>query len=170
MRPSPSTSRQAIGLAATLLILGALAMPTLNAAGYQANMPAAAPPATWTTYHHDNQRSGYDAQQPTFSSITRGWASPTTVDGSVYAEPLVSGGSVFVATENDSVYSLNATTGAIQWQTNLDTPVPLSNFPCGNIDPEGITGTPVIDPTAGVIYVVALVQPSGQAPPSDVAR
>ena len=85
------------------------------------------------------------------------------MDGSVYAEPLISGGSVFVATENDSVYSLNAATGAIQWQVHLGTPVPLSSLPCGNIDPEGITGTPVIDPAAGVIYVVALVQPSGQA-------
>jgi outer membrane protein assembly factor BamB len=66
---------------------------------------------------------------------------------------------VIVATEHDSVYALDGATGAIVWQTNLGDPVPRSELECGNIDPNGITGTPVIDPTTETLYVVALVQP-----------
>jgi outer membrane protein assembly factor BamB len=33
--------------------------------------------------------------------------------------------------------------------------VPLSSLPCGNIDPLGITGTPVYDPTTGLVFAVA---------------
>jgi outer membrane protein assembly factor BamB len=34
-----------------------------------------------------------------------------------------------------------------------------SDLPCGNIDPSGITGTPVIDTAAGTVWVVAFVRP-----------
>ncbi len=47
------------------------------------------------------------------------------------------------------MYALDATTGQVQWQTNLGRPVPRSELPCGNIDPTGITSTPVVDPRAG---------------------
>src|SRR5205085_1420006 len=33
-------------------------------------------------------------------------------------------------------------------------------FGCGNIDPQGITGTPTIDTTTGIIYAVVFVQPA----------
>ena len=56
------------------------------------------------------------------------WTSPT-LDGELYGEPLVSGGQVFVATENDTVYALSATTGAVVWSTHLGTPVPSSIAP-----------------------------------------
>jgi outer membrane protein assembly factor BamB len=87
-----------------------------------------------------------------------GWKSPA-LDGEVYAEPLVYDGVVLVATENDSVYALNATSGFILWRTNLGTPMPGSALPCGDINPSGITGTPVIDPKTGTIYVVAFQTP-----------
>ena len=67
-----------------------------------------------------------------------------SVDGAVYAQPLVVGSEVIVATENDSVYALNASTGAVLWMRHLASPVP-SGLPCGNILPSGITGTPVAD-------------------------
>ena len=86
------------------------------------------------------------------------WKSPT-LDGAIYAEPLIDGGAVYVATENDSVYALNESTGQVIWRTNLGTPVPGNALPCGDIDPSGITGTPVIDPTAGEIFVVAYLYP-----------
>jgi outer membrane protein assembly factor BamB len=108
----------------------------------------------WTTYHADNNRTGYEPVA-NFTSVTPGWTSPT-LDGLVFAEPLVYGGDVFVATENNSVYALSAQTGSIVWRQNLGPPVQGSLLPCGNIEPvTGITGTPVIDPSTGMLYVVA---------------
>jgi len=93
------------------------------------------------------------------SSIHRLWTSES-LDGEVYAEPLVVGDRVLVATEHDSVYSLNIKTGSVQWKKTLGTPVPLAELSCGNIDPSGITGTPVADPAARLLYVVARIQPN----------
>lgn len=108
----------------------------------------------WTTYHGNNARTGYQ-QVANFTSVTRDWNS-TPLDGIVFAEPLVYGGDVFVATENNSVYALNAQTGGIVWRTNLGEPVISDILPCGDIEPvTGITGTPVIDPSTGTLYVVS---------------
>jgi outer membrane protein assembly factor BamB len=73
----------------------------------------------------------------------------------VYAEPLAVDGHVLVATENDTLYALDARTGQVQWRTSVGTPVPQSALPCGNIDPLGITGTPVYDPRTGLVFAVA---------------
>jgi hypothetical protein len=45
------------------------------------------------------------------------------------------------------------------WRTNIGEPVPRSYLPCGNIDPTGITGTPAIDRSSGLLYAVAFVLP-----------
>jgi len=106
----------------------------------------------WTTYHQDNLRAG-TLPSTNITTVRPQWASPSALDGQIYAEPLVCGDSVFVATENDSVYAINATTGATLWRTHLGTPIAGSSLPCGDIDPSGITGTPVIDvvTTAGTV-------------------
>ena len=109
-------------------------------------------PGDWTTYHGDNSRSGDAASS--VSSARTDWESHG-LDGAVYAEPVLCGGSLIVATENDTVYSLNSTTGAVLWKAHLGTPLQGSALPCGDIDPSGITGTPVIDQKTGVAYVVA---------------
>jgi outer membrane protein assembly factor BamB len=86
---------------------------------------------------------------------SRAWTSPT-LDGQIYGEPLVYGGAVYIATENDTVDALSASTGSLLWSTHLATPVPASTLSCGNITPTvGITGTPVIDPSRHEIFVVA---------------
>ncbi len=83
------------------------------------------------------------------------WTSPT-LDGELYGEPLVSGGRVYVATENDTVDALSGITGAVLWSSHLGTPVPSGSLPCGDIAPTvGITGTPVIDEARGELFVVA---------------
>jgi outer membrane protein assembly factor BamB len=109
--------------------------------------------ADWTTYHNDNSRAGYVADAPDPGRLTRAWN--VSLDGAVYAEPLVIGGHVLVATENDSLYSLDAGTGKVLWRTNVGTPMPLSQLPCGNIDPLGITGTPVYDPATNLVFAIA---------------
>ena len=75
------------------------------------------------------------------------------MDGAVYAQPLVVGSTVIIATENDTVYALNAATGAVRWSRHLASPVP-SGLPCGNVDPSGITGTPVADAATGRLWLV----------------
>ena len=107
----------------------------------------------WTTYHHDNTRAGYAAHMIDPQHFTASWN--TKLDGAVYGEPLVVGGHVLVATENDTLYALNAQTGQIMWHTNVGTPVAQADLPCGNIFPLGITGTPVYDPATGLVFAVA---------------
>jgi outer membrane protein assembly factor BamB len=112
----------------------------------------------WPTYHRDALRTGVEPNGPTPSSLRRVWESPG-LDGLVYAEPLFVGNQVFVATEHNNVYALDATTGKVQWQKHLGDPVPQSQLPCGNIDPTGITSTPVADTGRGVLYVVPFTMP-----------
>jgi len=116
------------------------------------------PPVTaadWTMYHRDSARRGYVADASDPRQLTQAWHA--ALEGGVYAEPLVVNGHVIVATEADTLYSLDAHTGQVQWHTHVGSPVALSQLPCGNIDPLGITGTPVYDPASGLVFAVAEV-------------
>lgn len=106
-------------------------------------------------YHRDAQRTGYSAATPDPQRLTKTWS--RNLDGAVYAEPLVVGNRVIVATEGDSLYALDPATGNVLWRTNVGSPVRLSSLPCGDIDPLGITGTPVYDPATGLVFAVAEV-------------
>jgi outer membrane protein assembly factor BamB len=115
----------------------------------------AQPQATtdWPTYQHDSQRSGVASGAYDPTNANQLWET-APLDEQIYAQPIVVGSSVFVATENNTVYALDAATGSVIWSQHLGDPVPRSTLPCGNIDPTGITGTPVADPTAGLLYAV----------------
>ncbi len=145
-------------------ILPPTAAPTALSATLppRAATPSAAPatiapstPADWTTYHRDNTRTGYVPNLADPQRLAVAWN--TALDGAVYAEPLVVGGHLLVATEGNSVYSLDASTGKIEWRTNIGEPVSRSALECGNIDPLGITGTPVYDSATGLLFAVAEV-------------
>ena len=79
--------------------------------------------------------------------------------GHLYAQPLYwqPAGMLIVATEDDTVHAFDAISGNEIWKRILGPPVPLSTQPCGNIDPLGITGTPVIDAATQTIYLDAMV-------------
>ena len=83
--------------------------------------------------------------------------------GHLYAQPLYwqppgsASGMLIVATENDEVHAIDARSGNQVWTRSLGRPVPLSTQPCGNIDPLGITGTPVIDEATQAVYLDAMV-------------
>lgn len=111
----------------------------------------------WPTYHKDLARTGFD--RVTVKSPDTLWESEK-LDGDVYAEPLIVGNQVFIATEQNSVYSFDLATGKRLWRASLGTPVAISQLGCGDIDPSGTTSTPVADPPAGRLYVVARVQPN----------
>ena len=86
--------------------------------------------------------------------------------GHVYAQPLFwrtpgsTSGRLLVATEDNNVYALDAITGSQIWTRSLGKPVPRSALRCGNIDPLGVTGTPVIDEATQSVYLDAAIADS----------
>ena len=76
------------------------------------------------------------------------------LDAAVYASPIVAHGITIVATENNTVYALDES-GRQLWRVHLGDPARRADLPCGNIDPSGITGTPIYDPSTGSVFVVA---------------
>jgi outer membrane protein assembly factor BamB len=153
----------------TALCLVAMGAPACSSGGPAVTSPSgstSSPPTTqlalpsrsapdWPTYMGDAARTGIGPASPAASTPHRTWTA--TVDGDVYGQPLVAGSSVIAATEQNNVYSLDAATGAVRWRAHLGTPVPLSQLQCGNIDPNGITSTPVVDTATGTIYAVAML-------------
>src|SRR5215469_942713 len=111
------------------------------------------PAAAWPTFGRDFARSGVAAGVAAPGPLNVSWR--VRLDGAVYGQPLLVGDLVVAATENDSIYGLDQATGRVAWRTHVGTPVPLADLPCGNIDPLGITGTPVYDPASGLVYAVA---------------
>ena len=114
---------------------------------------ASHPDAAWPTYGRDFARTGVAASVATAGAPRVSWRAH--LDGAVYGQPLLVGTLVIAATENDSIYALDASTGRLLWRTHVGTPVPLADLPCGDIDPLGITGTPVYDASNGLVYAVA---------------
>jgi hypothetical protein len=152
----PSLSK-CLGLAAALA-LGALAAQAENV----------------VTYHNTPDRAGAYVV-PGLTKAAAAGLHPDTgfhavVTGNVYAQPLYwqpspsKTGLLIVATGSNLVYGLNANNGVVVWQRKLPAPAPRSALPCGNLDPEGITGTPVIDPATGTLYLDAQVLAPGNVP------
>src|SRR5438874_7172318 len=96
------------------------------------------------------------------AGLTRDLNFDGTISGNVYGQPLYieggpSGPMIIAVTESNNVYALNATTGTVIWQrTDLGPPV-TSGLPCGNINPAGITGTPVVDLASRRLFFDALI-------------
>jgi outer membrane protein assembly factor BamB len=149
--PSPSSSPPS-SAASTIAAPSASPSATASATGSATGSAAL---TGWTTYHGDDARSGFVAVTAPVSALRV--VHSTRLDGAVYAQPVVAPGPqgqvTIAVTENDSVYALRD--GRTVWSTHLGSPVPRSALPCGNIDPLGITGTPVVDAAAGVVYVAA---------------
>src|ERR1700722_2221079 len=134
------------------------------------------------TYHNDLARSGQNLDETVLtpasvSSGKFGQLFSYALDGQVYAQPLYLPGVVipgkgihnvvFVATEHDSVYALDADNylAAPLWHVSFLNPTrgvlaaSSADLGCGSIVPEvGITATPVIDPVSGSLYVVAMTE------------
>ena len=127
-----------------LSLLIAVCCTAASAANAQVNV---------TQHHNHASRDGLYID-PAFTpsapaNLARDLIFTGTIVGSVYAQPLyIEGGPngpmIIAVTQSNNVYALNATTGSIIWQRNVGTPI-TSGLPCGNINPLGITGTPVVD-------------------------
>lgn len=124
------------------------------------------------TYHNDIGRTGWNRHEHSLTPATVNAATfqrliTVPLDDQVDAQPLVitvqyAGGTqrsvVYVATEHNTVYAIDAVTGQILHQVTLGSPVP-EPLGCSNNGPlVGINSTPTIDPATRTIYVMAYVQ------------
>jgi hypothetical protein len=147
--------RRLAAFAAALIAVGAAnACTGSNSSKAEALHTAAGTPVTsggypdWPAYHFNRGRTGAYSAMPAVSRLAV--AHRLKLDGAVYASSIAVGGRIIVATENDTVYAFN-TAGTLLWRKHLGTPSPAGERPCGNIDPLGITGTPVY--YRGYVYV-----------------
>ncbi|HEX9032347.1 MAG TPA: PQQ-binding-like beta-propeller repeat protein [Streptosporangiaceae bacterium] len=107
--------------------------------------------ANWPAHHANAARTGVARGLPAAGDLAVGWS--RRLDGAVYGQPLVIDGMVIAATEQDSVYGLGLTTGQVRWRVRVAAPLPQAGQPCGNINPLGITSTPVY--YRGLVWVLA---------------
>jgi outer membrane protein assembly factor BamB len=114
--------------------------------------------STWLTAADNTQRTADDTTEPGLLPLHNAWNA--ALDATVYGQPVVYDGRVFAATENNTVYALDAHDGHALWKRHLGPPMTNVNAQvgCGNVDPLGILSTPAIDPARNTIYVVATIQ------------
>jgi outer membrane protein assembly factor BamB len=103
-------------------------------------------------YHRTPDHAGVAPAMP--AADRPALAHSLELDGAVYASPLVVRGLTIVATENDSVYAFDGAYRQV-WRRSLGSPSPAQERQCGDIDPLGITGTPIYDAGTGHVLVVA---------------
>lgn len=104
-------------------------------------------------------RTNWHPDQPeiTPSAVSSGlfgrlWS--TAVKGQVYAEPVVDGKILLVATEMNNLYGLDSSTGAVRWHRHLDTPWNPAAVSCSDLEPRvGVTSTPALDVGHHIAYL-----------------
>ena len=138
---------------------------------------SAAHSANVTTYHNDTYRTGWNPAETvlTPAAVKNGQGGKTfkmtasiPLDDQVYAQPLVMTAQnikghgthdvVYVATEGNTLYAIDANDGTILHSRNFGPPVPVDALPggCDNNGPNvGIESTPVIDAAASTLYLIA---------------
>lgn len=180
--PAPTRpKRSVIALLSTLVVILGTVAGFYGLAPHTRAYAAAPTNTAVTAYKEDSTHSGNHTTETILNTsnakqATFGKRVAYPVDGQVYAQPLylpnvAIGGSdhnvVFVATEHDSVYAFDADqTSAVDplWHSSFINPPnvvsPSNNdVSCNDTVPEnGLTGTPVIDPSTGTLYVVVLTK------------
>jgi len=134
---------------------------------------ADAKPVDITTYHYDNFRNGWNRHEKKLTPANVASSkfqliASTVLDEQVDAQPLILGSQsvngqsareiVYIATQGNTVYAIDANTGDILLQRNLGAPVPRDTLPgqCTNGGPNlGINSTPTMDPATHTIYLIA---------------
>jgi len=135
-------------------------------------IPASTSPQAVTTYHNDNLRTGWNSNETVLTpgnvnGTSFGLLHSVTLDEQVDAQPLIVPGVnitagqhqgkhdvVYVATEKNTIYAIDAATGLVLLSPNLGPAVPKPEN-CGNNSVVvGINGTPVIDHASNSMYVI----------------
>ena len=156
------------------LLVRSLLLLVLGVAGARAAWPQSV-----TTYHYDNNRTGWNPHETVLTpanvnSSSFGLLYSATLDDQVDAQPLYMPGVkitsgqyqgahdvIYVASENNTIYAIDAESGTILLSPNFGTPIsyPLG---CNNNGPNvGINSTPVIDPSSNTLYVMVYAQQNG---------
>ncbi|HTO97620.1 MAG TPA: hypothetical protein VMK66_11295 [Myxococcales bacterium] len=115
-------------------------------------------------HHNDAQRSGVYLDPAMTRQAVRGLRQDGVFSsqGGVYAQPLYWDGGeggqdlLIVATQRNEVIAFDPISGARIWSRVVAPPAALSELPCGNIDPVGIVGTPVIDAGRKLLFADAM--------------
>ena len=122
-----------------------------------------------TEHHNHDSRDGLYID-PAFTTANAAVLKRDTnfngaINGNVYAQPLyLEGGPggkamIIAVTESNDVYALDAGSGTVIWQRNVGVAVPTSALPCGDINPLGITGTPIVDLPSRTFFFDAMTTP-----------
>lgn len=169
MRSSRSVHSRAVRAASFFLAAVLAACAGKFLCSCTSNSSGSSAPVSVLQYHNGARRDGVYVD----STLTKASAATFHTDpafkaeihGAIYAQLLyVAGGAkgkdiIIAVTEENNVAALDAGTGKTVWSRNLGAPVPLRNLPCGNINPLGITGTPVIDMASRRIFLDAMTTP-----------
>ena len=174
------------GISLAVFLFAGVALGGCSASHTTLNGGPPGPPGPSTTdvltYHYDIQRTGQNLKETTLTTsnvnlATFGKVGEFSVDGQIdgqalFLSQLAMPGQgnkdvLYVATENDTVYAVDAqsitgSSATVLWKTSVLSTgeSPATSLPCGNISPNGITATPVIDRTRNAIYVEAMSQDS----------
>jgi outer membrane protein assembly factor BamB len=153
--------RSTLAAAVFLALIGVLAVVAVRA------------PADTITGAANALRTGWYGNQPALSPAAvrrtrfRRLFS-TSIQGKVYAQPLVSSNTLLVVTESNDAYGLDPATGAIRWHRNFGVPWNPDDIQCTDLMPTiGITSTPTIDPATHTAYFTSKTYASGSGGPGE---
>ena len=171
-------TRRTLPLLLLAIAIAAAACHSHHGGGLAPNTPpppTPTPGASVLTHHHSGNRRGVyvvpGLTEAVAATLRLDTSFAPAVSGSPYAQllywdgPELGGESrLFAVTEDDQVSAFDASSGAVVWQKSVGTSIPLGDLPCGNIDPLGITGTPVIDAQKKLIAFDAMTDAGGGTP------
>jgi len=177
---TPVTTTADSGEMFSVVVSNTAGSVTSNAATLTVNASASGGSTDVVTHHYDVSRSGVNSTETLLTtsnvnSTTFGKVGEFAVDGQIDGQALflsqlaITGQGnknvLYVATENDTVYAVDAqsisgSSATILWKTSVlpqgESPADSASLPCGNINPNGITATPVIDRARNAIYIEAM--------------
>jgi hypothetical protein len=166
--PSGSGGGSPAGMGGATSGMGGVGGPPPGGTGGTMVPPAAAG-ASVLQYHKNSNRDGLyvDAAftRTAAAGLKKAWS--LAIAGPTYAQPLfVEGGSggkdiVITATERNEVTAVNAADGMMVWRKTLGSPATSTGCSFSNINPLGITGTPVVDMASKKLFLNAVVGSGG---------
>ena len=177
---TPATTTADSGTQFDVSVSNSAGSMTSSAATLTVNASTSGGSTDVVTHHYDVSRSGVNSAETLLTtsnvnSTTFGKVGEFAVDGQIDGQALFlsqlaipgqgNKNVLYVATENDTVYAVDAqsisgSSATILWKTSVlgsgESPADSASLPCGNISPNGVTATPVIDRAHNAIYVEAM--------------